>query len=46
MDTNNKIIIGYQIKELIGKGGCGAVYLAKKKKWKLCNENNTIFEQG
>ena len=34
MDTKNKIINGYQIKELIGKGGCGAVYLAKKR-----NEN-------
>ena len=30
MNTSKKIINGYEIKELIGKGGCGAVYLAKK----------------
>ena len=31
MDTSKKIINGYQIKELIGKGGCGEVYLAQKE---------------
>ena len=30
MDTN-KTIKGYQIKQRIGKGGCGAVYLAQKE---------------
>ena len=29
MDTS-KTIKGYQIKKRIGKGGCGAVYLAQK----------------
>ena len=30
MDTN-KIIKGYKILQRIGKGGCGAVYLAQKE---------------
>ena len=30
MDTS-KTIKGYQIKQRIGKGGCGAVYLAQKE---------------
>ena len=38
MDTS-KTIKGYQIKQRIGKGGCGAVYLAQKENENPFNEN-------
>ena len=39
MDTS-KTIKGYEKKERIGKGGCGAVYLAQKENVRIRNKRS------